>query len=484
VRANTETQTAATYERISFDRVGDGHGVASQAGANAAYCASHGLAVASQHRYSDNDISASNGRHRPGYEAMMAAAARREFGVIVVFHTSRLWRSRVERAKAIEVLRKAGVSVLAVKGPSLDMSTAYGRGLAGLLGEFDTMEGEVKSERQRLGNETRARAGKRPATSRRPFGYQPGGLVTEPAEADAIRWAADALLGGASLSAVTREWERRGLVTAQTGRPFTRQSITTILRNPRIAGLACQPGRDGARFGEITGRGGWEPVLEEGTWRSVEALLADPARKPPRGVRTLLGGLASCACGNPVIGAANHLGQRVYRCNAFTRGDRPGPHVQVRAEPVTEYVEMAVVAFLRDKKTVARIVTPRQPGRREAELRKEAARIQKRLDAMAGDWMLGGEDDEVARSMMRAAADRGRGRLAEISAELAGMRRGHVLSRFLTGDALRVWDSLDLSVQREVIRAITTITLLPAGRGARSYDPAEKIVMPGIPAAA
>ena len=28
---------------------------------------------------------------------------------------------------------------MATKGPCLDMSTAYGRAMAGLLGEFDTM---------------------------------------------------------------------------------------------------------------------------------------------------------------------------------------------------------------------------------------------------------------------------------------------------------------------------------------------------------
>ena len=56
----------------------------------------------------DNDISALNGEHRPAYEAVMAAAARGEIDVILVFQTSRFWRNRGERAEGIEVLRKAG----------------------------------------------------------------------------------------------------------------------------------------------------------------------------------------------------------------------------------------------------------------------------------------------------------------------------------------------------------------------------------------
>jgi hypothetical protein len=96
-------------------------------------------------------------------------------------------------------------------------------------------------------------------------------VTPERAEAAAIEWAAGALLGGSTVSAVMREWNRRGLRTPQGGKPFTRQSVTTILRNPRLAGL-------NAYHGEITGPGDWQPVLAEETWRAVRALLDDPAR--------------------------------------------------------------------------------------------------------------------------------------------------------------------------------------------------------------
>jgi hypothetical protein len=65
---------------------------------------------------------------------------------------------------------------------------------------------------------------------------------------------------------------------------WSRTSIRTILLNPRIAGLS-------AYHEEIVGTGNWEPLVGEETWRAVHALLEDPGRKPPRGVRTLLSGL-------------------------------------------------------------------------------------------------------------------------------------------------------------------------------------------------
>ena len=150
---------AGAYTRISADKAGDEHGVANQLADEKRLAAARGYVITRIE--SDNDISASNGKHRPGYEALMAAAARREIDVILVFQTSRLWRNRRERAEGIEILREAGVSVIATRGPSLDMSTAYGRGMAGLLGEFDTMETEVKGERQRLAAAEAAEAGKR-----------------------------------------------------------------------------------------------------------------------------------------------------------------------------------------------------------------------------------------------------------------------------------------------------------------------------------
>ena len=282
---SADTIRAVTYSRISLAerraaedgaKILDAHGVLNQDTITSEYAdARHWPVVA---RYSDNDVKASNGKDDSAdYWKMMAAAARGEFDVIVVFQTSRLWRNRRERAEGIELLRKAGVSVAAVKGVSFDLTTAQGRGQAGILGEVDTMETEIKAERQQLANYMAVRSGKRLRSSQRPFGYSHDHITERPAEADAIRWAADALLGGGSVMSVQREWRRRGLVTAQTGRPFTRQSITTILRNPRLAGLAVYRGEilEGVA-------GEQDAILPEEQWRAVGRNLHNG--RPPLGL--------------------------------------------------------------------------------------------------------------------------------------------------------------------------------------------------------
>jgi DNA invertase Pin-like site-specific DNA recombinase len=89
----------------------------------------------------DNDIAVLKpGVHRPGYAALMAAVERGDITRVVAYGLGRLWRNRRERADGIEFLRRHRCPVTLVKGSDLDLSSAAGRGVGGLMGEFDTME--------------------------------------------------------------------------------------------------------------------------------------------------------------------------------------------------------------------------------------------------------------------------------------------------------------------------------------------------------
>lgn len=474
--AGQQTRRAVLYLRISKDKAGDEHGVANQRADALRLAAARGWPVAAT--YSDNDLSAYTGKRRPGYEAMMAAAARGEFDVIVLYQTSRLWRTRRERAAGIEILRSAGVSVVATKGPSLDMTTAYGRAMAGLLGEFDTMEVEVKAERQQLAYQAQRDAGVRHGG--------PRALYDSAAGRAAIAWAADALLGGSTVAAVAREWERRGLRPPQAPfgplpqHPWSRNSVTTILRNPAVAGLRAYTRREPDPADGVTRRtwtivtdeggdpvrGQWTAALDEQTWRAVAALLDAPGRKPAQGVRTLLGGLARCACGNPVIGTIQATSRHAYRCNPATRNGRPGPHCQQVAEPVDEYVSWVIADRLSEPGRAAGLIAPPRPDL--TPLHREAASIRANLDELAGDRALG----LVTREQMLAATRRGTARLAEIKAELDASPQTSPLAPFAAGEpAQAVWDALDPERRRAVIAALCTVTIHPAGRGSRRFDP-------------
>jgi hypothetical protein len=95
---------------------------------------------------------------------------------------------------------------------------------------------------------------------------------------------------------------------------------------------------------------------------------------------------------------------------------------------------------------------------------------------MAADRALG----LISRTQMIAATERGNHRLAEITAELTASVSAGPLGPFAAGQAARdVWHSLDLARKRAVITELTPVILHPAGQGARVFDAASKVEMPG-----
>jgi site-specific DNA recombinase len=458
---------AGAYQRISLDKAGDEHGVTNQFADQKRTAEARGYEIVLTE--SDNDISALTGKHRPGYERVMAAAARREIDVILCFQTSRLWRNRRERAEGIEILRRAGVSVVATKGPSLDMSTAYGRAMAGLLGEFDTMESEVKSERQQLANREAAMAGKARTATPRPFGWQADRVTADPAEAAAVADACRALLAGGTIAGIAREWDRRGLRPHQAPfgplprRAWKTVSVTEILRNPRLAGISAYKGAE-------VGRGEWETLVPEQTWRAVVRLLADPSRGSTAGVRTMLGGVALCRCANHVSASVSQRGEPVYRCNRETQHGRPGPHVAVRRADVDKAVGRLVTGRL-SMADAADLMVPAAKAD-VAALRDEAMGIRDRLGRLGSLFALG----QIEEADMISGRQKGNVRLAEIETELAELGRESVLAPLVAAQNVAAeWEKMTTDRRRAVVDALMIVTLHPAGRGARVFDP-DKVI--------
>jgi hypothetical protein len=103
-----------------------------------------------------------------------------------------------------------------------------------------------------------------------------------------------------------------------------------------------------------------------------------------------------------------------------------------------------------------------------AGLRTEAAAIRQNMDTDAVDELRG----VLTRSQLAARTAWGKQRLNEIGRELASSAQSSALAPFLAGQrAQAVWDSLDLARQRAVLRFLATVTVHPAGRGARTFDP-------------
>ena len=238
--------------------------------------------------YLDRNVSATTGR-RPAYEDLCRDIADGVVKRVAVWDMDRLHRQPRELEDFIDLAERHGVE-LANVGGDVDLSTPSGRMFARMKGTVAKYEVEQKSVRQKAANAERAKNGK--PWIQRSFGYEGNTIV--PKEAAAIRKACHAVLNGATLWSIAKDWNAQGLKTSK-GYLWEGSKVRQMLLRPSIAGLAVHNGEvlDGVTPA-------WKPIIDRDTWESVRKYLSDPKRFTGRsmGRKHLLSGIAYCgACG-------------------------------------------------------------------------------------------------------------------------------------------------------------------------------------------
>jgi site-specific DNA recombinase len=448
------------YTRQSLDRSGDGLAVARQREDCLKLCRDRGWTVAQT--VTDNDISASNGKLRPGFVQVLRMVDDRATDVVVVWAVDRLVRKLADLEDVIERCERAGVRLATVSG-DIDLSTDSGRLVGRILASVARGEMERKGARQRRANAQAAETGKPTQWAHRPFGYQADKITLVPTEAHAVADACEQLLSGGSLRSIAQQWNAAKLAPPQGAPQWKGQTVKAVLGNPRVGGLS-------AYKGEIVGAGSWPALVPEPTWRAVRTLLDDPARRPrTRGVRTLLGGVARCYCGAPAYGTRNSLGAPAYRCRVMS-GTRMGPgstgHVTRLAGVVDDYVTELVIERLSRPDAADLLIDHDRPD--VEALRGQARALRARLEELGEEFAAG----ELPAAQLRRINERIATQLSEIETELADAGRVSVLGGLVgIADARAAWEGLDLDRRRAVIDTLMRITLFSPGRGARVFDP-------------
>lgn len=319
---STTQPRAVVYARISEDATGEGAGVARQVKDAKLLADTRGWQVVAE--CVDNDISALRGRHRPGYEQVLELVRGAKVDYVVVWQTSRLLRNRRERAEAIELFSNARVGIISVKGQDLDLSNAYGRGMAGLLGEFDTMESEVKSERVAAAAADRALKGRPNGALGYGWTKTAEGFVEHPEQAAVVREITRRLLSGESLLGVTNDLNARQ-VPAPVSAAWGKTSVKKIaLRPSNVALRVHHRGRDTEKLYE----GEWPALVARKDWDRLTVILGSSARRTNGAARPgarkhlLTWGIGRCGVcgahlrvglkGNRTYGSKKHL----YLCEA------------------------------------------------------------------------------------------------------------------------------------------------------------------------
>jgi DNA invertase Pin-like site-specific DNA recombinase len=289
------------YARISEDPLDQKRGVKRQLADLYVFAEELGGEVTGE--WTDNDLSAHSGEERPGYDQMMEAAlaAGRQPGVRVIvaaYHPSRLWRRRVERAQAIEDLRRIKAIVTFESGGRFNMAKATDRSQLANLGEADTAESEVKSERVQRAALERAQEGRANGPVaygwQRQYEHDARGKVIgfhdyeHPDQAAIVREIVKRLLAGDTLLGVTADLNRRGVPAPGAGqnrkhRTLGQDETGTRWNKTSTKKIALRPANIAIRVhrtddGETEYPAAWPALITAEQHAQVKNLFADRAR--------------------------------------------------------------------------------------------------------------------------------------------------------------------------------------------------------------
>jgi site-specific DNA recombinase len=306
------------YVRISDDPEGTEKGVDRQEADCRAYADAHRMTVVEVFR--ENDTSAFKQRTivlpsgekvrrviRPRFRAMLQLLARREADVMVAYDLDRAVRDPRDLEDLIDAKVLYGFRVASTTGSlrlDSDSDIAMARVLVAMANKSsaDTARRVARASRQQ------ALDGKWHG-GRAPYGYRMADstLYVIPERAALAREAADRVLAGESLYAISRVFNERGEWTGN-GKLWSDTALRQILRNPALKGQRVYrpvlPDGSKAATPEFVTQGDWMAILDPDTWDHVNAVLdARKARRQlwPGGIKRVypFSGIIQCShCGS------------------------------------------------------------------------------------------------------------------------------------------------------------------------------------------
>lgn len=236
-------------------------------------------------------------------------------------------------------------------------------------------------------------------------------------------------------------------------------TVRGLLRNPRNAGLRRY-------HAEIIGKGDWEPIVSEETWRAAQRMgtTANGNGGGPR--KYLLSGIAKCSvCGLNMVTAYLPGKIRTYACTS-------GRHVARKAEAVELQVTETILAVLESADLPNLTADKNSPN--YSKLSEEADTLRRRLDSMAVEFAVG----ELTPSQIRVATAEMKAKIAGIEQSMAKRSTSAALAPLAGAqDVRKAWEGLSVARRRAIIDAIAVVTIHPV-RNKRKPEPEAVEVVP------
>lgn len=458
------TARPAGYRRISEDDLRDERGVNRQLWLVDELAARQG--ATDLRWFTDNDTSGGDFTDRAAYDELVLAIAAGEIHTVFATEISRISREELEQAEFKLICEVYGVRVVTCEGDDLRYDLAGGdqatatAAMSTIRQVFAVMERAKVRKRVKDMHRERAVQG-HPHTGRRSYGWEQDGMTPRPDEQAHIREAVDRVLhGGAGHTTIAREWNLAGVPTV-TGKPWSHQTVKSMLMSPRLAGLRTHL--------DQVYPGLWEPVI---TVDEHEALVAKLTSHTPLGSPRdymLYGGLVACGlCDSSLTSRARSDGVRSYVC---TSG--PPKHGCGKIKVVAEGLEDAVVAlfFARlDSLAFARVNAQfHDPSQDKLEITRQIEAEDAKLDRLL-DLYMGGDIAKPKYLARKAEIDAKREVLERRQADIPDL--ASVLALVDQREMLRRdWGDAPMYVKHDALaQLLIRVPVMPGVRGLNRFD--------------
>ena len=310
-------QYAVVYARYSSHNQGE-QSIEGQLAAAKTYAAAKGYTII--HEYVDRAMTGRND-NRDEFQQMLSDCSKHQFQVIIIWKVDRFGRNREEITFNKYRAKKHGVRLeyVAENLPDSPEGVILESVLEGMA-EYYSLQ---LSQNVKRGTRESAKKCKYTGGTM-PLGYTTNAehdFVIDPDTAPLVRRIYAMYIEGDTIADIIRQLNAEGLHTGK-GKPFTRNSLRTILKNEKYIGIYD------FHNGEIRVEGGVPAIVDTDTFQKVQKLLEvnqrAPAAKWTRADYLLTGKLYCGSCGTQMVGESgiSKSGAKYsyYKCLNHKRG--------------------------------------------------------------------------------------------------------------------------------------------------------------------
>lgn len=241
--------------------------------------------------YSDEGITGTSVRKRPGFQQMIADALSGKIDIILVKSISRFSRNAVECQRYARLLKEHRVRVL-FEEESIDNLDPISDLCFSIRAAFAQEESRIISENVRWTYQKNFENGIYHRGNKRVLGYDEiDGQLVPNGDADTVRTIFALFVEGCSFSEIRKQLQRIGARRLRSTKPFDTPTLRRMLKNEIYVGDLCLCKSRPASFMNLrpdspNGRTIWNdhhtPIIDRTTWNTAQQILHTLHRNTPQ----------------------------------------------------------------------------------------------------------------------------------------------------------------------------------------------------------